>query len=148
MKVIFMTGYPGLSGKMSEIVYCRDKLTGCIYARRNIYPALTAENERIGSISEQIFRIQPSEDYKMDLRRYLDSYNSLRENRDKPVKSWSALYIRLMYEMARQDPEIDLRSINRTIVYSRDLPCKSLCRAIEAGLLPRVEHWEQYNREI
>jgi len=148
MKVKFMTGYPGLSGKSSEIVYCYSKLTGLFYARMNTYPSLTTENERIGSISAILFRIKPSEGFKADLRRYLDSYNSLRVNRNNPLRSWSALYVRMMYELARQNSDIDLRYLTRELIYQEDLPCRSVRRAVEAGILPQVEYWEAYTREI
>lgn len=148
MKVTFMTGLPGLSGRYREIVYCRDKVSGTYYARRNTYPELSVENERIGSISSRLFQIKPSEGFKADMRRYLDSYNSLRVNREKPMRSWSALYIRMMYEMARQDPGIDLRNLSRQSIFELDLPCKSIKRAVEAGILPQTEFWEIYTQEI
>jgi hypothetical protein len=60
MKVTFQYGLAGYTGKVDGLVYCYSKELGRVYARRNTYPKLTAENERVGSITSAIFSIKPS----------------------------------------------------------------------------------------
>jgi hypothetical protein len=96
----------------------------------------------LGSISKNIFGIKPSEEYISDLRDYLLRYNKLRDTRHSPILSWSVLYNKLMRAMAKADPSLDLRTITRDEIYTKNLPCISIKKAVEAGLLPKVLDWQ------
>jgi hypothetical protein len=148
MKVTFQYGLAGYTGKADGLVYCYSKELGRVYARRNTYPKLTAENERVGSITAALFAIKPSKAYINDLYPYRARYNALRENHQHPMRSWSALYLKMMYNMAKEDPTIDLRTLTREEIYSRDLPCISIKSAVEAGLLPEVFGYEGFTGEL
>lgn len=148
MKVKFTRGYPGISGKSDGIVYCYSRTTGLFYARRYVRPEITAANKRVGGIAKNLFRIDPSPEYRNDLSLYLSRYNALRENRNRPVRSWTNLYLKLMYAMAKADPGIDLRTLDREEIILRDLPCLSLKRAVEAGILPAVQGYVSFDHQI
>lgn len=148
MKVSFQYGLAGYTGKADGLVYCYSKAMGRVYARRNTYPRLTSENERVKNITSALFAVKPSTAYCDDLRYYLTRYNALRENRDHPMRSWSALYLKLMYDMAKQDPGIDLHTLSRSYIYAQNLPCISVKRAVEAGLLPVVYDYQRFEAEI
>lgn len=148
MKVKFTRGYPGISGKSDGIVYCYSRSTGLFYARRYARPEITESNKRVGGIAKNLFRIDPSPGYRNDLSLYLSRYNALKENRARPVRSWTNMYLKLMYAMAKSDPTLDLRSLSREEIYARDLPCISLKRAIEAGILPAVHDYEGFDHLI
>ena len=92
MKVNFKYGLSGYTGKADDLVFCFDRISGKIYARKRVYPRLTEENARIANISRNIFALQPSEVYKNDLRLYLLRYNGLKANRYKQLRSWVNLY--------------------------------------------------------
>ncbi len=77
MKVNFQYGLAGYTGKADGLVFCYDRSSGIVYARKRVYPRLTAENHRIGNISRNIFALKPAEEYKDDLRLYLMRYNGL-----------------------------------------------------------------------
>ncbi|MDD2230259.1 MAG: hypothetical protein PHY48_12710 [Candidatus Cloacimonetes bacterium] len=147
MKVVFNYGLAGYSGKLMDLVYYMDKTEGRVCARRYRYPRLTQENERVGRTSEQLFAILPSNAYKDNLRLYLMRYNCLK-NTPKPLRSWVNLYIHLMHNMAKAMPEVDLTTITREQIYAQDLPCISIKRAVEAGLLPEVSGYERMEGEI
>lgn len=83
MKVNFQYGLAGYTGKADGLVFCFDRKSGIVYARKRVYPRLTEENARIGNISHNIFSLKPSEEYKDDLRLYLMGYNGLRANSHK-----------------------------------------------------------------
>ncbi|MDD2229085.1 MAG: hypothetical protein PHY48_06705 [Candidatus Cloacimonetes bacterium] len=148
MKVSFQYGLAGYTGKADGLVYCYNKALGRVYARKNTYPKLTAENERVGSISSNLFRIKPSPAFREDISIYLTRYNALRINNTKPVRSWSALYLKLMYDMAKQDSSINLKTLTRSQIYENNLPCISINIAVEAGLLPVVKGYERLEGNI
>lgn len=148
MKVSFQFGLAGYTGKVDGLVFCYNKELGRVYARRNTYPRLTTINERVGSISTALFAIKPSKGFRDDLFTYRIRYNALRENHQRPMRSWSALYVKLMYEMAKCYPEMDLRALTREDIYAQDLPCISVKRAVEAGLLPVVYDFNSFVHEL
>ncbi|PKN72168.1 MAG: hypothetical protein CVU50_08480 [Candidatus Cloacimonetes bacterium HGW-Cloacimonetes-3] len=148
MKVSFQYGLAGYTGKADGLVYCYSKELGRVYARRNTYPKLTSENVRVGSITTALFAIKPSKEFQNDLYLYRVRYNALRENHRQPVRSWSALYLKMMYNMAKADSTIDLKTLTRDDIYAQELPCISINKAVEAGLLPIVYDYETYVLEL
>lgn len=148
MKVGFKDGMGILSGKYSEIVYCHSRRYGYTYARKRVYPTLSSVNEAIGSKSANIWMLNPSEAYKQDLRDYVQAYDEMRNNYRMPLRSWSCLYTKLMYLVERAYPEVDLRTITRDYIYANDLPCISIKKAVEAGLLKPVKGWERMDNEL
>lgn len=142
MKVRFSDGMGVLSGKYREIVYCHSCKYGYSYVRRRVYPTLTEVNAAIGSKSANIWGLEPSEAYKGDLRSYVAEFDAMRKNYRTPLRAWSCLYTKLMYALERAYPGVDLRSITRQEIYANDLPCISIRKAVEAGLLSPVKGWE------
>lgn len=136
------------SGKMDGVVFCHYRREGLVLVRKYVYPTLTENNRRLGSITANLHNIQPSEGFKNDMRTYLGRYNALRENEGRYVRSWVNMYLKLMREMARQDNSIDLLTLTREEIYTRDLPCVSVKRAVDAGLLPVVYDYENLDREM
>lgn len=148
MKVTLEKGLGSYTGRYGELVYCHVRSVGLIYSRRMVYPELTEQNAKVGKISSRIYGLKPSEGYKLDLGYYLLEYNAMREYRDKPLRSWSSLYLKLMYRMAELMPEIDLRTLSREEIFASGLPCRSVTAAINAGLIPPVPGWERLDREM
>jgi hypothetical protein len=63
-------------------------------------------------------------------------------------EKWSSFYMKLMYDMAKADNSIILSTLTREEIYTRELPCISVKRAVEAGLLPVVYDYQSFDREI
>ncbi|HNX36989.1 MAG TPA: hypothetical protein PL124_01610 [Candidatus Cloacimonadota bacterium] len=148
MKATFIGQIQGYSGKYKQVVYCQSRMFGTTYVRQNVYPTITEHHVEQGSKTAAIFAVLPSEGYKEDMKDYLYRYNSLGSKEQRPIRTWANLYMKLMFNMTVQDTSIDLRTITRDYIYEHDLPCVSLKRAIEAGLLPKVSTWERYINEI
>jgi len=142
MKVSFQYGLAGYTGKAQNLVYYYDKTAGRVFSRRYVYPTLTEENRRVGKITTNIYSLSPSEGYKENLRVYALFYNGLRST-EKPLRSWSNAYLRLMFRLAEAYPEIDLKTLTRDEIYANDLPCISVKRAVLAELIPQVQGWER-----
>ncbi len=148
MKVKTLLGYPQISGQAGDLVYCINKRTGKTYARRYEYPTLGDNHHKMGGIAKNLFKIQPSDGFKYDCRNYAYAYATLRNNRGAGIWTWSNCFLHLMYAMAKRMPDIDLSTLTREEIYSRDLPCISIKRAVEAGLLDKVNGWEMMEKEI
>ncbi len=148
MKVKPNLGMPQYSGRYGDLVFCYNRILGVTYTRRNTYPTLTENNFKMGSITKNLFAIQPSSGFKQDASLYLLRYNSLPQNARQYINNWSQLYLKLMHKMAHEDPTLDLRTITREYIYEHDLPCISIRKAVEAGLLPKVLDWQTYDHQI
>ena len=148
MRATFTYGIGAYSGKLDGVVFCRYRREGLVNVRKYTYPTLTESNHKLGGTTANLHGIKPSEGYKNDMRTYLSRYNTLRENEGKYVRSWVNMYLKLMREMAKRDGSIDLLSLSREEIFTRDLPCISVARAVDAGLLPVVYDYGRLNREI
>jgi hypothetical protein len=148
MRAKFTGGIGSYSGKLDGVVFCHYRREGMVLVRKYRYPTLTENNHKLGNTTANLHSIKPSDGYKNDMRTYLGRYNTLRENEGKYVRSWVNMYLKLMREMARRDASIDLLSLSREEIYSRDLPCISIKRAVEAGLLPEVYDYTHLDREL
>lgn len=129
-------------------MYCMDRVNNRVYVRRYSYPRITEHNLRLGSICKNIFMLQPSTAYIEDMKSYLYRYRALRYGANKQIRSWSILFTKLLRDMAKQDSIIDLLTITREEISVRDLPCISIKKAVEAGLLPEVYHYTDYTHEL
>lgn len=119
-----------------------------MFVRRYSYPRITEHNHRLGSISKNIFMLQPSTAYIEDMKSYIYHYRALRYGASKQIRSWSMLYVKLMRDMAKQDSSIVLLTLTREEISVRDLSCISIKKAVEAELLPEVNHYTDYTHEL
>jgi len=147
MKVVYKYGLGGYRGRMDGVVLCYDRYLGSAYARKMAYPKITEKNKAFGSVNANLFKIKPSQGYRNDLYFYMARYRNLTEA-TQGMRSWSSFYMKLMYEMAKADPGIDLRTITREEIYAQDLPCISVKKAVEAGLLPVVYGYADFSHEM
>ncbi len=148
MRARFGNGVGAYSGKLDEVVFCHYRREGLVLVRKYVYPTLTENNHKLGNTTTNLHGLQPSEGYKNDMRTYLSRYNTLRENEGKYVRSWVNMYLKLMREMARRDSTINLLTLTREEIYTRELPCISVKKAVEAGLLPEVYDYAHLDREM
>jgi len=148
MKVSFGYGIGAYSGKLKDVVFCHHKRSGMVYVRERVYPTLQEHHHNLGSITAHLHSLQPSKAYKDDMRFYLCRYNNLKGYENKQIGSWVNLYVKLMREMAKLNPAIDLKTISREDIYQNDLPCISVKKAIESGLLPQVYDWECFDHQM
>lgn len=144
MKVLFKNMVNGFTGKADgSVIYYSRRLNRCLVRRRPIHknhPRHPVWKE----IMTNLGRIKPSDGYKDDLTWYLELYNQLKQNKFTPVICWNNLYIKLMFAMAKANPSINLSTLTKQQIYDLDLPCISVKKAIEAGLLPVVKNYGRF----
>jgi len=119
-----------------------------MYSKPYVYPELNENHHKMGGIAINLFSIRPSEDFKSDCRAYAQQFSSANKNANVSIWTWSNCYLHLMYAMAKRMPDIDLSTLTREEIYTRDLPCISIKRAVEAGLLDKVTDYRRMDAEI
>jgi hypothetical protein len=149
MKVLFKHLIQGYTGKADDLVIYYDRRLNRVIIRKNVPVKLTQRHENFGLVTQNLHRLNLSQGYKDDFRVYTDLYSRLRTNYDNPVSSWYNLFIRMMYGLAKADPEhVDLKTITRLQIETDNLPCISVKSAIQAGLLPTVRNYERLDNPI
>ena len=148
MKVKFKNMMNGYTGVVDDIViYYMKRLNRCVIRSRPVKHANQSQT-RLAAIMHNLKLLHPSEGYKSDLKAYLEIYQQTRFADDDPVCTWNNLFLRLMYDMQRHNPEIDLQTLSRAEIYALDLPCISVKSAVEAGLLRSVNGYEGWTQQI
>ncbi|PKN71418.1 MAG: hypothetical protein CVU50_10105 [Candidatus Cloacimonetes bacterium HGW-Cloacimonetes-3] len=148
MKARMQFGMTPISGKAGELVFCYNRRTGGMYAREYKYPTLTENHHKMGGVARNLFAVKPADDFKYDCRTYAYLYANSRKNRGVKIWTWSNCYLHLMYALAKAQPEIDLSTLTREEIYAQDLPCISIKRAVEAGLLEQVDNYNRLDSQI
>jgi hypothetical protein len=149
MKVKFKNMLHGYTGKADEMIYYMDSRTGKVYARRQFELKNHPAHKPFRQAQQQIYQVKPSSEYQYNLHDYCLSYNQLPDYKDKPIFTWCQVYNKLMWAMQKTMPDkVDLKTITREQIYAQNLPCRTLKDAIDAGLLPAVEGYERWNKQI
>lgn len=145
MKVRFKHLIGGYTGKADDsVIYFSPKLGRYIVRKAPSFHE--GEHHRnFAALQRQIFGIQPSADYRDDMRQYLKLYNQLPGYRERPVLSWNLMYVKMLWNM-HYIMGVDLRTIDRELAL--DLPCRCVADAVEAGMMPRVKGYQDFTALI
>lgn len=148
MKAYFKNLLSGLSGVLDDkILYYHSVLEVCLLRSKPEFEP-NSRTERLKQIMQNLQGINPSAEYKQNFKDYLIQYNNLKANKHKRLISWSNLYLKMFYAMQKALPGVDLLTITREQIEMQNLPCKTVKNAIDAGLLPKVNDYQRYNRNI
>ncbi len=149
MKVKYRNQVHGLTGNNDGLIYYIDRKSGVTLARKKFTLKNHPEHPGFRNVQKQIYAVQPSREYIYNLTDYIYDYNYLPGNELKHLRTWTNLYNKLMFAMLQAMPEtVDLKTITREQIYSQNLPCKTLRDAIDAGLLPKVDGYERWDKPI
>ena len=64
------------------------------------------------------------------------------------MSTWPNVYMKVMRALKKNHPEIDFKTLTREDVIERDLPCKTVATAVDAGYLEKVPGYEKLDREL
>ncbi len=148
MRVQLKRNFAGYSGTIDDAVYYYHPRLKLLLMRDYVKPKETAANRRVKAVMANLRLIQPTDAYKNNLKAYMLAYNSMKEHQNKLMLCWNNLYMKMLYAMEKVYATVDLTTITRTQMYGEDLPCISLKRAVEAGLLPVVEGYTDWDKGI
>jgi hypothetical protein len=147
MKVVFKQMVSGYTGSVDGIIFYWDPRLQRILARSKPKVRINQNHIDFGKIAKNLMGIKPAERYKDDLRTYAERTWKLPEfGRIRPL--WNNLYLKIMYGLKKLDPSLDLETISRAQIQYHDLPCRSVRRSVEAGLLPPVRGYEELDSEL
>ncbi|MDD4223109.1 MAG: hypothetical protein PHD87_00785 [Candidatus Cloacimonetes bacterium] len=138
MKARFKNMLLGYTGTCDGLVYYFNRRLNRVIVRLHVKPRTTENNRRFGRIATNLKRLNLSDGYRQDLRIYTDLFNSHMANQDITLQSWYNAFSKLMWNLAKLYPGLDLEFVTRAQIEAGDLPCRSVKRAVEAGLLPPV----------
>jgi len=148
MKVAFKNMINGYCGKADDSIIYYIRKTNQFYIKKRPHMPRGETQINFGLIMINLGRINPDFYYKEDLSFYLELYNQLPDKRYGSVIAWNNLYLKVMFSMAKTIPGIDLATITKQDLYDNDLPCLSVKKAVEAGLLPVVKGYTRFSNEI
>jgi hypothetical protein len=146
MKAYFKNMIQAYSGTCDGLVYYYNPRLRRIIVRPHVKRSKTAQNDLFKVISAQLKALAPSEGYKRDLAMYVELYNRKAANYRHPLNNWYNAFTQMMWKLAKgewkageyQPATLDLSTITRAFIYDNDLPCISVKRAVEAGILSPV----------
>ena len=124
------------------VIYYNSKLDKYI-VRRKVVPKQTINNKLMKEIFNFAKRIGLSEEFLEDCRKYIQRYNREYHSQGKPMSTWPNVYLKVMREMLKDYPDLDLKKLTREEIIKKNLPCQSITSAIEAGYLDKVRDWQQ-----
>ena len=137
------------TGKLDGLIYYRRSFDGKLLVRRQWKFVDHPAHAGFASSQRKIFALQPSAEFIQDMKLYLLLYNQLPDCAIKPIQAWSNLYVKLMFALQKAMPDtVNLQTITRQQIEAQNLPCRSLCAAIEAGLLPQVSGYQRFTHLI
>lgn len=141
MKVLFKNLINGYTGVQDDyVMYYSRRFNKVIMRQRPRFKNHPRHNV-FRQIMQNLKALNPSEDYKQDLKTYCTHYNLHRHSYDNSVTQTN-VWQKLLWMMARLKPEVDLKTITREQIYADNLPCISVKTAVEAGLLPVVTGYQ------
>ncbi len=148
MKVLFKNMINGYTGNADDyVMYFNRRLNKVIMRDKPVYKHHPA-HPGFKAVMANFKALNPSQGYRDDCAQYVKEYNELVANSKPHIVTWTNLYQKIMWMMKRIMPELDLATLSREQIYTQELPCISVKRAVEAGLLPRVKGYEQLDNEI
>jgi hypothetical protein len=148
MKVAFKNMINGYTGKADNTIIYYIRKTNSFYVKRRPHSYSGENQNKFRDIMRNLGTIKPDFYYKEDFSFYLELYNQLPDKKYGAVMTWCNLYMKVLFSMAKTIAGIDLSTITKQTMYDRDLPCLSVQKAVDAGLLPVVKGYTRFSNPI
>lgn len=137
-----------MTGKLDGLVYCHFTKTDQVYTRKDTPPKRNPSANRLRLIMANFKLINPSTAYRKNLTDYLYKYDKQHDKAGEAILNWSGIFLKIMFAMAKANPEIDLATLTREQIYASNLPCITLKDAVQAELIPYVRDWKKFTALI
>lgn len=144
MKATVKALLPGYTGNMDDVVIYFNSKLNMMIARKKVMPRFIPPHDDLKPIFALARRIGLSDAWKDDCNKYITAYNSKFRRKNKAQSSWPSVWIKMMKAQKKAIPELDFTTLTREEILERNLPCKSLATAIQAGFLDLVRNWEKF----
>ncbi|MBW6514618.1 MAG: hypothetical protein K0B87_07670 [Candidatus Syntrophosphaera sp.] len=140
MKAMLKNIMLAYSGKCDGLVFYYNPRLDRVLVRSLPVWKVTASNLRLARIARNLKALNLSEGFRLDLITYTELYRHA--SGDTNCTSWYNLFNKLMWAMQRK-LGVDLELLTREQITLQDLPCQSVKRAVDGGLLPPVPGYER-----
>ena len=148
MKAKLKVLLPGFTGNMDDVViYYKSKLNKYI-ARKKVKPKFTPDHSLTQAMHAFRRRISVSEDYIDDCREYIKLFNRKFRRQGRAMSTWPNVYMKIMRALKKHYPDLDFTTLIREEVLERNLPCRTVAAAVEAGYLEKVPGFERLNNNL
>ena len=148
MKPKVKMNIPRLDGNEEKYVTYYNSHLDKYISRRKVIPKPSVSNAIMKGIFDFAKRIIISEEYKEDCRKYIQRYNREYHSQGKPMSTWPNVYLKVMRDMLKNYPDLDIMKLTREEIIKKNLPCQSLASAIQAGYLDKVRDWQKLTGSI
>jgi hypothetical protein len=140
MKVKFKYGIRTYSGKVDEMVYGSYRHNRLCIGRVYVYPRLTENNKKIGKIGKNLALIWDAadNDYRDDFKLYALRHGIEHVPGDKLPPNAYSIWIKMMWEWAKTEENIELASITDEDFSVSNGKCSSVKACVDNGFLPKV----------
>ena len=64
------------------------------------------------------------------------------------MSTWPNVYLKVMRDMLKNYPDLDIKKLTREEIIKKNLPCQSIASAIQAGYLKKVRDWRELTGSI
>ena len=137
-----------LTGNMDDVVIYYNSKLGKYIARKKVKPTFTPDHSLTQEMHAFRRRIDVSEGYIDDCREYIVLYNRKFRRQGRAMSTWPNVYMKIMRALKKQYPETDFSTLTREAVIERNLPCKTVATAVDAGYLEKVPGSEKLNSNL
>ncbi len=129
---------PGFTGNMDDVVIYYNAHLNKYIARKKVMPTFTPDNQIVKDIFAFARRIELSEGYLNDCRKYIKLFNSKNRRHGRAMSTWPNVFLKVMRKMINEHLDIDIKTLTREEIIEKNLPCRNIAAAIEAGYLEKV----------
>lgn len=148
MKVIFKNMINGYTGNADDyVMYFNRRINKVIMREKPVYHNHPA-HPGFKAVMANFKALNPSPAYREDCIRYIQAYNELVGNSKPHIVTWSNLFQKIMWMMKRIMPEVNLATLTKEQIYTLDLPCVTIKKAVETGILLKVKGYTGLNHQI
>lgn len=138
MKAYVKIALPGYTGNTDDMVIYYNSTLNCLIARKKVIPKFTPNNKDVQEIFALAKRLVLSPGFMKDCREYIRLYNRHFRRKHRSLSSWPAVWMKLMRNLVRLYPSLDLASLTREDIVNNALPCGSIAAAVQARCLESV----------
>lgn len=150
MKVKFKYGIATYSGKLDEMVYGSYRDGKLCIGREFVYPRLTENNAILGGVGVNlaILWATGSEAFKADMKTYAQRNGTENVPKTKLPPNSYALWIRMIYAWAEDNPSVDLSTLNSEDFDIAGSDVSSVKNAVDNDYLPKVNDYSQLSESF
>jgi hypothetical protein len=142
MKVYFKNMLKAYRGACDGLIYYYNPRLNRLLVRTYAKPRKTENNRLFGRVARNLRELNPSDAFIRDMTIYADIHLRRAKEGEPVYNNWYMAYTRMMYNLPKHDPYVQLETLTRNQIETNDLPCRSVKRAVEAGLLESVPGYE------